>query len=70
MAQFSVERTTCWVVTDGKAGMERQCRALAAALGLYPTIKRLVIRPPWRWLPPSLWLSPQAALDTGRDGGG
>ncbi|MGE0253355.1 MAG: mitochondrial fission ELM1 family protein [Alphaproteobacteria bacterium] len=69
MAQFSVERTACWVVTDGKAGMESQCRALAAALGLNPTVKRIAVRPPWRWLPPSLWPSPQAALQTGRDGG-
>lgn len=69
MAQFSVQRTACWVVTDGKAGMESQCRALAAALGLAPVVKRIVVRPPWRWLPPGLWLSPLAALDTGRDGG-
>ena len=69
MAQFSVQRTACWVVTDGKAGMESQCRALAAALGLAPVVKRIVVRPPWRWLPPGLWPSPLAALDTGRTGG-
>jgi uncharacterized protein len=31
----------CWVVTDGKIGMENQCRGLAEALGLEPEL------PPW-----------------------
>ena len=42
----------CWVVTDGKAGMEVQCRGLAEALGLAPDIKRIQVTKPWRWLPP------------------
>lgn len=45
----------CWVVTDGKIGMESQCVGLAEALGLTPVVKRLVTRAPWRWLPPAVW---------------
>ncbi len=46
--------STCWVVTDGKAGMESQCVGLAEALGLHPTIKRVRMRTPWRQLSPYL----------------
>ncbi|MEY4879519.1 MAG: hypothetical protein RJB62_988 [Pseudomonadota bacterium] len=42
----------CWVVTDGKAGMESQCVGLAEALGLTPEIKRVALRFPWRQLTP------------------
>jgi mitochondrial fission protein ELM1 len=45
---------TCWVVTDGKAGMEIQCLGLAGALGLKPEIKRVSVGMPWRWLPAGL----------------
>lgn len=51
-----------WIVTDGRAGNENQCRGLAEALGVTPQIKRLDIAAPWRWLPPQLWLAPFAAL--------
>lgn len=44
--------STCWVVTDGKAGMESQCVGLAEALGLSPVVKRVVLRTPWRQLSP------------------
>ncbi len=46
--------TTCWVVTDGKAGMENQCLGLAEALGVAPTIKRVKLRSPWRQVSPFL----------------
>jgi len=42
---------TCWVVTDGKAGMEIQCRGLAEALGFTPEVKRVSVGKPWRWMP-------------------
>lgn len=48
--------TSCWVVTDGKAGMESQCLGLAEALGLDPTIKRIGLRQPWRRFAPHLRL--------------
>jgi len=45
---------SCWVVTDGKAGMENQCIGLAEALGLQPQIKRVMLRCPWKQLSPFL----------------
>lgn len=47
---------TCWVVTDGHAGMEIQCIALAEAMGLTPVVKRIRLRSPWRQLTPFLRL--------------
>ena len=47
---------TSWVLTDGKAGMESQCVGLAEALGLQPTVKRIVLRAPWKQLTPRLRL--------------
>ncbi len=49
-----VAALTCWVVTDGKAGMEIQCLGLAEALGVTPEVKRVSVGKPWRWLPPGL----------------
>jgi uncharacterized protein len=43
---------SCWVVTDGKAGMESQCLGLAEALGVTPAIKRVALRPFWRRVTP------------------
>lgn len=54
--------TSCWVVTDGKAGMESQCLGLAEALDLTPEIKRIRPRFPWSSLPPQLWMRPLQAL--------
>ena len=45
---------SCWLVTDGKPGMENQCLGLAEAMGLVPTIKRIRLRFPWEQLSPSL----------------
>ncbi len=47
-------RQTCWVVTDGKPGMENQCLGLAEAVGLAPQAKRVALRQPWRSLSPYL----------------
>ncbi len=52
------DNLTCWIMSDGKPGMENQCLGLAEALGLDPVVKRLTIRQPWRSLPPQLWLTP------------
>ena len=48
----------CWVITDGKAGMESQCLGLAEALGLQPIVKRTRLRSPWRQLAPTLLRHP------------
>lgn len=53
----SVAGMRCWVLTDGKPGMENQCLGLAEALGLEPDVKRIAPRFPWRLLPPHLWFS-------------
>ena len=44
--------SSCWVVTDGKAGMISQCVGLAEALGFNPEIKQVRLRTPWRDLTP------------------
>jgi mitochondrial fission protein ELM1 len=41
-----------WVLTDGKAGDELQCLAVAEALGLEPAIRRIAPRPPFTWAMP------------------
>lgn len=53
---------TTWIVTDGRPGMVSQVLGLAEALGHEIVDKRLVIRAPWRWLPPEIWLRSLAAL--------
>jgi len=40
----------CWVITDGKPGMENQCLGLAEAMGITPDIKRLRLPRAWREL--------------------
>ena len=52
-----------WVLHDGKIGMANQVTGLAEALGWPLTQKHLAIRPPWRYLPPGLWLAPALAID-------
>ena len=49
---------TCWILTDGKAGTERQCIGLAEGLSLKPVIKRVSPKFPWSFLPPALWFFP------------
>lgn len=61
------DNLTCWVMSDGKPGMENQCLGLAEALGLDPAVKRLSIRQPWRSLPPQFWFSPLSALAADSD---
>jgi mitochondrial fission protein ELM1 len=52
LALGSVDSVSCWVITDGKAGMESQCVGLAEALGFEPTVKRVALRTPWKQLTP------------------
>ncbi len=58
---------TCWVMTDGKAGMEVQCLGLAEALGFEPRIKRIQVTKPWRWLPPQWVPDPLGTIGPKRD---
>jgi len=45
---------TCWVMSDGRAGIENPCLGLAEALGLSPIVKRVRLRSPWRQTTPYL----------------
>ncbi len=58
----------CWVVTDGKAGMENQCLGLAEAMGLSPVVKRVRLRKLWRELSPYLTLGKRFAFSRKGDG--
>lgn len=46
------EPLSCWVVSDGKPGMENPCLGIAEALGCSPVVKRIRLREPWRTLVP------------------
>lgn len=48
------KKPTCWVLSDGRAGIENPCLGLAEALGLNPTVKRVALRSPWRQTTPYL----------------
>lgn len=61
------ESRTCWVLTDGKAGMKSQCLGLAGTLGMDPVIKRITPRFPWSVLPPQGWFAPLSAPDANSD---
>jgi uncharacterized protein len=57
-----------WCVSDGRAGIERQCLAVANALSDLTDIETKVIRlsphPPQVWLPPQFWPAPLLALSS------
>ncbi|MBL8296971.1 MAG: mitochondrial fission ELM1 family protein [Rhodanobacteraceae bacterium] len=54
--------TTCWVITDGAAGNERQALALAGRLAGAVRVWQLEPCAPWSWLAPSLLLGARLAL--------
>lgn len=56
---------TCWVVTEGAAGMENQALGLAERLGLPIAVKRVRLGRPWRWLAPSALVSPFGRAEAG-----
>jgi mitochondrial fission protein ELM1 len=60
-----MSKPSCWIITEGAAGMESQCRGLAEALGLEPVYKRVNPRLPWLMLPANHWPCPFRSL--GRD---
>lgn len=57
----------CWVVTDGKPGMENQALGLAEALEMDIDLKRTKLRFPWSALTPYLQLGLSACLSPERD---
>lgn len=54
---------TCWAISDGAAGNQRQAEALAHALDLQPRILRTRFAQPWAALAPHLMLGARLALD-------
>lgn len=46
---------TCWVITDDRAGTINQAIGLAEAVGFPFEHKVIVLRQPWRSLPPAFW---------------
>ena len=57
----------CWILTEGIAGTENQCRGLAEAMGETPLVKRVAPAPPWRHVPPSWRAPPLDAVASGSD---
>lgn len=61
----------CWVVTDGRAGIEAQALGLAEAIArrarLEIIVKRLRVRAPFRFLPRAVWREPFAHLSADSD---
>lgn len=63
----ALSHLSCWVVSDGRVGIEIQAAGLARAIGLDPQIKRLKARSPWGMIPPRLWLDPLRHLHPAGD---
>ncbi len=58
---------TCWVVSDGRPGMQNQCLGLAEAVGLPFAVKQIHPRLPWKYLPPLAWPAPLRSLGADSD---
>lgn len=58
---------SCWVVSEGAAGMENQALGLAERLGLPVTIKRVRLAKRWGWMAPRLPVSPFGREARGTD---
>jgi uncharacterized protein len=57
-----VNAVSCWVLSEGYAGLQAQALGLAEAAELTPELRVLAPRAPWRWMAPSLWPSPLRAV--------
>ena len=66
-ATVTTEDLSCWVLSEGMAGTENQCLALADALGLTPVVKRVAMNKPWRWLGVVMAALPPRLLAQGYD---
>lgn len=53
---------SCWAISDGAAGNERQALALARALGLAPRVLRIDLRQPWDAFAPRLMIGAGIAI--------
>jgi mitochondrial fission protein ELM1 len=50
--------TTCWILSDGKAGDEVQCLGITDWLGVVPQMRRVSPPPPWSWAMPYVPIPP------------
>jgi uncharacterized protein len=53
-----VNAVSCWVLSEGYAGLQAQALGLAEAAGLTPELRVLAPHAPWRWIAASLWPVP------------
>jgi mitochondrial fission protein ELM1 len=53
-----------WLIDDGVAGNQRQVQALASAMGLVASVRRIDLRAPWRWFAPRLLYGARLAVPT------
>lgn len=58
---------SCWIISDGRRGIEIQCLALANALNLTPILKRIKPSYPWFFLPPPLCFKPLYSVKNNPD---
>lgn len=63
-----LEGVSAWTLSEGHAGMDSQTRALAAALGLAPVVKRAPALRLTAWLPAALWPLPRLVANLGSAG--
>lgn len=54
---------SCWVISDGAAGNQRQAMAMADGLGLAPRVINLRLHHPWDWLAPRLRIAARQAME-------
>jgi uncharacterized protein len=59
---MSLTNPTCWAISDGAAGNERQATALAHALGVDARVVRINVRQPWDFLAPRLVIGSRSAV--------
>lgn len=62
IAAAAIDAPTCWVISDGAAGNDRQAMALADAIGMPAHLWRLQLRVPWSWFAPRLTWGAAVAL--------
>lgn len=54
--------TLCWGISDGSAGMESQIKALAAAIGVLPVMKKVTLKKTFAILPNKFYATPLKSL--------
>ncbi len=60
----SLQQPQCWILSDGRAGNDRQSQALAEALNLSVRWMPATLRVPWSWVAPRIAAGGLAAVDS------